>query len=403
MPFPSIFIQGGSFVNENILLLPHDGKEPDRACTLSIDINDEGIEPDKKLIKSAESSINALTLSSFAFPAPRQIVSELIVPGVTLLVGASKIGKSWLVLDMCLSIALGKPFLDRETLRCRVWYFALEDSAYRMKTRLMRLSGGAVSGDAADLTFIFESPTIEEGFLDRLNGAFDKNVKEGNAHLNPSVIVIDTLQVIRGISGGGMNAYAADYRFMRLLKGFASRHGVAVVLVHHTNKLRQTDDPYEKVSGSTGLMGAADTTLLLDRARGGNDAVLSGVGRDIAFDDMPLVFDNGVWRVDRIKDKTVAEELTSPLGITLCLASSSSDERSVFLSYASIMNGIRENGGTPPATARTLVSEINAFMSRHGESLALKAECGARVHGVRGVRLIKQSMKGEQVSLSHGA
>lgn len=391
-------------MNENILLLPDSGKEQTSPCTLSIDINEEGIEPDKKLVRSAQSSINALALSSFAFPAPRQIVKELIVPGVTLLVGASKIGKSWLVLDMCLSIALGKSFLDRETQRCRVWYFALEDSAYRMKTRLMRISGGAVNGDAASLTFIFESPTIDEGFLERLTGAFDKNIKEGNAALNPSVIVIDTLQVIRGISSGGVNAYAADYRFMRLLKGFAGRYGVAVVLVHHTNKLRQTDDPYEKVSGSTGLMGAADTTLLLDRPRGGNDAVLSGVGRDISFDDMPLVFENGVWRVDRIRDKTAAEDVTSPLGITLCLASSASDKESVFISYASIMNGIRENGGTPPATARTLVSEITAFMSCHGESLALKAECGARSkNGIRGVRLVKQGLKGEQVSLSEGA
>ena len=62
-------------------------------------------------MKGSESCVNAFQLATLSFPEPKPIVQQLIVPGVTLLVGASKIGKSWLTLDMCVSIATGAPFL----------------------------------------------------------------------------------------------------------------------------------------------------------------------------------------------------------------------------------------------------------------------------------------------------
>lgn len=95
------------------------------------------------------------------------------------------------------------------------------------------------------------------------------------------MIVIDTLQKVRGAAvPARTNAYAADYDAMARLKAFADKNHVAVVLVHHLNKLRNVDDPYDKISGSTGLMGAADTTVLIARERGSDDATVSFTGRD---------------------------------------------------------------------------------------------------------------------------
>ena len=39
------------------------------------------------------------------------IVENLLYPGLYILAGAPKIGKSWLALDLCLSVAEGEPFL----------------------------------------------------------------------------------------------------------------------------------------------------------------------------------------------------------------------------------------------------------------------------------------------------
>ena len=344
----------------------------------------------KDIVKGSESCVNAFRLATLGFPEPKPIVQQLIVPGVTLLVGASKIGKSWLTLDMCLSIATGAPFLGRKTQRCRVWYMALEDSPSRMKSRLMRITDGAVSYDAFNLTFIFDSPTVDMGFTKRLTRSFDKNIAEGKREANPEVIVIDTLQVIRGMAGAASNAYAADYSFIRSMKAVAEKYGVAIVLVHHTNKLRQTDDPYEKVSGSTGLMGAADTTLLLERARGSDEATLSGVSRDVYFEDIPLRFDKGLWRVSEPRAALNAyDAIDSPLSLTLCELFTSADCKDTFVSYADCINLIRENGGMPPATGRELARQIESLMQKHPTELGFRVQTGMRAtSGVRGINIV---------------
>ncbi len=47
--------------------------------------------------------------------------------GLYILAGAPKVGKSWLALDLCLSVAKGEPFLKRNTEQGYVAYLSLED------------------------------------------------------------------------------------------------------------------------------------------------------------------------------------------------------------------------------------------------------------------------------------
>ena len=54
------------------------------------------------------------------------------------------------------------------------------------------------------------------------------------------LIVIDTWQMIRGVSNGRENEYARDYKEMRVLKEFADRHKLCVLAIHHTRKNGQT-------------------------------------------------------------------------------------------------------------------------------------------------------------------
>ena len=78
---------------------------------------------------------------------------------------------------------------------------------------------------------------------------------------NSRLIVIDTLQKVRTASKD--NAYASDYGDISLIKDFADRHSLAVIVVHHIRK-QNDSDVFNKVSGTTGLTGSADATFVLE-------------------------------------------------------------------------------------------------------------------------------------------
>ena len=59
--------------------------------------------------------ISAQELQEADLPPTRFLVENLLPEGTSLVSAASKIGKSWMVLDLGLCLASGKPFLDRKS------------------------------------------------------------------------------------------------------------------------------------------------------------------------------------------------------------------------------------------------------------------------------------------------
>ena len=64
------------------------------------------------------------------------VIDGLLAQGLYILAGAPKVGKSWLALDMCLSIAKGESVLGQKTLQGTALYLCLEDSYARIQNRL---------------------------------------------------------------------------------------------------------------------------------------------------------------------------------------------------------------------------------------------------------------------------
>ncbi len=81
---------------------------------------------------------------------------------------------------------------------------------------------------------------------------------------------------------------------MKVLTELASELGVAIVAVLHTRKSRDQVDPFDRVSGTLGLSGAADTALILDRD--GNGVTLYGRGRDIPEIETAMSFSKDACR-----------------------------------------------------------------------------------------------------------
>ena len=68
------------------------------------------------------------------------VVEGLIARGLYILAGAPKVGKSWLALDICLSIAKGEKVIGHETLCSTALYLCLEDSFARIQNRLYEIT-----------------------------------------------------------------------------------------------------------------------------------------------------------------------------------------------------------------------------------------------------------------------
>ena len=212
-------------------------------------------------------------------------VENLITEGLTLLCGASKIGKSWFVLSLCCAVSSGRPFLGRKTQQDPVLYLALEDSEERLQYRLKKLGEDPTD----DFQYRLKVNTVGMGLLD--------NLEDWVKLWKPKLIIVDTLQKVRDATPSRANLYAEDYRLMGQLKAFADKHRLALVLVHHLNKGKDVADPFDRISGSTGLMGAADTSIILYRERGSELATLAYTGRDVWGDDISLRMCDGQWTV----------------------------------------------------------------------------------------------------------
>jgi RecA-family ATPase len=80
-------------------------------------------------------------LQKTEIPPIRWIVSGLLPEGLALLAAPSKYGKSWMMMQLCIAVAEGRLFLERQTVKCDVAYFSLEDSKRRFKDRVNKITG----------------------------------------------------------------------------------------------------------------------------------------------------------------------------------------------------------------------------------------------------------------------
>ena len=192
-----------------------------------------------------------------------------------------------------LQVAQGKPVWELATHQCDVLYLSLEDTLRRIKDRLYQLTADA----PPNLHFAVACGLIGGGLEEQITDFLSGNP-------NTKLIIIDTLQKVRDSksSSGKSGMYASDYDDISSIKQIADQYSIAVILVHHLRKLQDSNDPFNEVSGSTGIIGAADTNFVLKRKRSSDDAVLYVSGRDTEYQEMTLSFRNLVWEMVDRKD-----------------------------------------------------------------------------------------------------
>ncbi len=218
---------------------------------------------------------------------PSFAVPDLIPVGFTILAAPPKFGKSWLCLQLGIAMQRGEKFLGFQANRGDVVYLALEDSEYRLQDRLKKL--GARPEDLQGFYYMLTMPDMDHGFLDELKRIL-------LAKPQTRLIIIDTLQKIRGAAKRNDGAYQTDYREIGALQTFALKNKISIIAVHHTRKMTDPGDVFAGISGTNGISGAADAMLMLTRKnRMDKEATLSVTGRDLNAEEIEIRFDACRW------------------------------------------------------------------------------------------------------------
>lgn len=272
------------------------GQNAPGAKTAAVDFR--GVEPlpPRYLAKASNQrplylqGVSAAALMAKTFRPVRYVVPGYIVEGLTILGGAPKLGKSWLALNVAVAVASpDQPCLgDIAVEHGDVLYLALEDNERRLQRRLQH----SLFDNAPErLTLVTKWPTLDEGCVTEMAawaGAVER----------PTLIIVDVLARVRGALRRNETQYDADYRAVAALQQFAGENAIAMVVVHHTRKMA-SDDPFDQLSGTRGLTGAADSVLLLTKDNVTGRSVIYGRGRDIEEIETAVIFDrnNGRWTV----------------------------------------------------------------------------------------------------------
>ena len=213
--------------------------------------------------------------------APWIVKGVLPQAGLAVIYGASGAGKSFVVLDLALAIAQGRPWRGRKVRQGRVAYVAAEGAdgfrkrlaayAQHHKVDLAQVPVSVLNG-APNLMLLEDAKDLAAGVL--------------AAGADTSVIVVDTLA--QTTPGANENAGEDMGKALGHCKRLHELTGALVVLIHHSGK-----DQARGARGWSGLRAAADAeievvrtetgqrSLRLSKAKDGEDGLEWGFALDV--------------------------------------------------------------------------------------------------------------------------
>ena len=311
-------------------------------------------------------TIDGESLMSLPLQPLNFVIDSLLSQGLHILAGSPKVGKSWLALWLSVMVAKGEPVWGMVSRQGTTLYLCLEDSTLRIQNRLFEITEDAPS----NVHFCTESCILGRGLEEQLETFLTE-------HPDTVLVIIDTLQMIRGANYE--NTYANDYRDLSALKRIADTHGIAVLLIHHLRK-EAADDVFNRISGTTAISGAVDSSFtLVEDKRGSGKAKLSCIGRDIEYRELTLERNaENVWEL--LSDTKAQPELLGDR--IIFLISELMKARTDFIGTPTELTEVIDPVGTehisPKKVSRRILQNADA-LSKIGISFVVRRSNGKRL------------------------
>lgn len=221
-------------------------------------------------------AVSASELKKMEIPQIVWIVDRLLPVGVSMIGAPSKYFKSYMALGLCLAVCTGEKFLSFQCNKYACLYLDLESTKRRPKSRLKQI---IPNGDWPENFYILtaedEVSKINEGFTEQIEHQL-------NQHPDIKLIIVDVFQMIRQPAKRNQSGYDRDYDDFKVLKRIADSHEIALLLIHHTRKMKDPGDVFNELSGSVGVMGALDCAWIITKEdRYSDEGTLNVTGRDM--------------------------------------------------------------------------------------------------------------------------
>jgi|SRR5208337_119795 len=225
-------------------------------------------------------------LEKEVFKEPVWIVPGVIPEGATILAAKPKVGKSFMALDIALAISTGGMVFDQHTTQQDVLYLSLEDGSRRLHNRVTAMV--ASGGWPDNLYYQTSWPSLDDDGITRLREWLVD-------HPDVKLVTIDTLAKMRSRKTSRKTQYELDYHTVEPFKVLCDELGISIIVIHHSRKAPSEDDPFDVISGTTGLTAVFDTCLVLRQSHSGN-VYLYSRGRDMEEVELVLKHDvTGNW------------------------------------------------------------------------------------------------------------
>lgn len=310
--------------------------------------------------------INSQDLLDMVLEPTEFLVEELLGPGLVVLVGDPKVGKSWFALDLSSCVSTGREFLRHATQKAGVVYMSLEDPKPRVQARLQRI----VDEGNPLFDISIKARQIDKGLIEQIEKCVLKRPEK-------KLIIIDTLQKVRSPTSG--NAYAVDYHDLGLLKECADGMGLCILLVHHTNKTSDNANPFSRISGSNGIMGVADEVMMLTRSNMmEGTATLTITGRDVIASEYTLELRDCKWElVSQTTEEELQERVVPPVVIETVKFIESLDID--WEGTATQLISAAKLGDAKPNTLTKLLNQYSDFLEERGVKYGFRRTPKARL------------------------
>ena len=314
--------------------------------------------------------VDVSELQDKTLPPMKWLIDDLLpVGGVVMLSAKPKMGKSFLAIQLALTVASGGEFLGFQAQKHEVLYIDLETSQRSMKNRISMMTADAPKGlYLMTPQEVFEFGNIGNGFESQVDYFLE-------SHKGVKLVIVDTYGLIKG-SRPSQYVYRQEYGEISHLNSWARKKGFTLVLIHHQNKQDDYANPVQGISGSTGITGGLQAYYILSK-RDYTDKMtkLTIGGKEIMERDIfiqPESDTNRTWVEVEPEDRPSRRKTVSNDPVTMAIRELCADKDEIEISAKELAERVGESPRSVGLWLNQYEGELAeyqgiAFMKKHTE------------------------------------